>query len=123
MWGLLRSSRWPWVIVSLGVYFISVSGFVFDVVRNVPIVGFNPKTRSIDFWSPSGSSQYAVEGFVMGLHLLALAAVVLILTLVFPKVKDLGNRNLFVATGVATFAVVFMNETALFRYKNGAWKG
>lgn len=56
-----------WFSVAILVYFICISGTVYNIIHHTPIVGYNSETRVIEFIHSGQRNQYAGEGYLMGL--------------------------------------------------------
>ncbi|CAG9324447.1 unnamed protein product [Blepharisma stoltei] len=54
-----------WYAGGLTIYFICISGFVYDIIHGVPMVGTNGKGEA-EFIHSGQRSQYGAEGFMMG---------------------------------------------------------
>ncbi len=48
-----------------GIYFIAVSGVLYDIIRGVPFIGADNKGNPM-FINPSSGTQFGVEGLIVG---------------------------------------------------------
>eukprot|EP00887_Chlorella_sp_A99_P000763 scaffold5.g763.t1 len=83
---LLRS-RPLYAVGTLVVWWFSTSGGMYNIIRGVPMVGYDPRTRqSIMFMQ--GSGQLGMEGFIMGSLYSSFGLIVAAFVFVLPRVKD-----------------------------------
>ena len=48
-----------------GIYFIAVSGVLYDIIRGVPFIGADGKGNPV-FINTSSGTQYGIEGIIIG---------------------------------------------------------
>lgn len=105
-----------YAVGALVIYWFSVSGGMFNIIRGVPFVGYDHRKRTSMLFT-SGQGQLGAEGFIMGtLYTTVGLAVAAFITLI-PKVKDPSAQR------VAAYAVMFVAFIA-FRLVTGnhLWK-
>ncbi|KAL4425744.1 hypothetical protein ABPG75_009760 [Micractinium tetrahymenae] len=105
-----------YAVGALCVYWFSVSGGMFNIIRGVPLVGFDHRKRQAMLFMP-GQGQLGAEGFIMGsLYTTVGLSVAALITLV-PKIKDSGAQR------VAAYAILLV---AFMAYRmvtsNHVWK-
>lgn len=98
--------RWLplYVLGGLFIFWFSVSGGMFNIIRGVPLVGYDPRTRNARLFM-DGSGQLGAEGFIMGTHYLAFGVLVALFTRVLPTVKDNASRR---AAGYTMLLLAFV---------------
>ncbi|RYG50852.1 hypothetical protein EON67_04525 [archaeon] len=101
-----------------GVYFIAVSGALYDVIRGVPPFGYDSRTRKVIVVSPSSGSQYAVEGFMVGGFNIGCAMAALLAALLIPRVRSQSSRALGMAALALVFVFCYMQIIGWYRLKN-----
>jgi oligosaccharyltransferase complex subunit gamma len=86
--------RWPplYALGALFVYWFSLSGGMYNIIRGVPAVGFDQRTRSAVVFS-RGQGQMGAEGFIMGSVYLAFGLAVAALTRAAGKGADEAARR------------------------------
>ena len=77
----------------LAIFWFSVSGGMYNIIRGVPFVGYDSRTRSTVLFMP-GSGQMGAEGFIMGTFYMIFALLVAGFTKLLPTVKDETERRL-----------------------------
>jgi len=65
---LMRRSKWLWLVVSIFLYGVGVSGLVYSYLTGVPNYAKDPKTGTIQYFSDE-QSQFVYEGIVIWLLL------------------------------------------------------
>jgi hypothetical protein len=65
-------SPYVWFIVTIIVYYLCISGVVYDIIHKTPMTGRNQKTGAVEYIhsgvrTTQQRSQYAAEGFLMGM--------------------------------------------------------
>lgn len=76
-----------YAVGTLVVWWFSTSGGMYNIIRGVPMVGYDPRTRqSIMFMQ--GSGQLGMEGFIMGSLYSSFGLIVAAFVFVLPRVKD-----------------------------------
>ena len=101
---------------ALVVFWFSMSGGMFNIIRDVPFVGYDPRTRSAVLFT-SGSGQVGAEGFIMGSFYMVFALLIAFVSRLLPATKDESERRL---RGFVCLAAAFL----VFRIVvgNHAWK-
>ncbi|KAL4445853.1 hypothetical protein ABPG77_009052 [Micractinium sp. CCAP 211/92] len=105
-----------YAVGALCIYWFSVSGGMFNIIRGVPLVGFDHRNRQAMLFM-QGQGQLGAEGFIMGtLYTTVGLSVATLITLV-PKIKDSGAQR------VAAYATILV---AFFAFRmvtsNHLWK-
>jgi OST3 / OST6 family, transporter family len=105
-----------WILLAVGFYYIGVSGILYDIIRGVPFVGYDPKSKRTGLVA-GGGSQYVLEGLIVGFCNVGAAAALVILAKVAPKVKNPGTRSFaFVAAGM-TFLFLYSHIYSWYKMK------
>jgi len=55
-----------WYLGGVLVYFICISGVVYNIIHSVPMIGVNQRTGEPEMVHPGQRTQYGAEGFMMG---------------------------------------------------------
>jgi hypothetical protein len=115
-----RSQRWLWLAVSVGFFFVAVSGFLYDIIRGVPWIGWDSNTRRPQYVYPGSGFQYGIEGAMVGvLNLLCAGAVVALVRFVpRAKVADPTSRSVMAAAAIFVFAFMYAQIVNLYILKN-----
>ncbi len=74
------------------IFWFSYSGGMFNIIRDVPFVGYDPRTKSAVLFT-QGSGQVGAEGFIMGTLYMGFALLVATAVRVLPTVKDDAERR------------------------------
>ena len=111
-----------WLMITMAVYICSISGIVFDILRNPPMYHANPQTGQILFFYPQSGSQFVVEGFVIGFLNVACAVGLIFITVFVPKFKSEQTRSTCLWLGMGVFLLCFFQIKGLYRMKN-RWYG
>lgn len=113
----VRQFKLLWLLVCLSVFFISVSGVLYDIIRGVPWAGIDPQKRTVQWFSPQNGQQYIMEGLVIGTLNMACALAIIALVKLAPRC---GKENVMVVGSVsaALFAIVYFSIFSLYRAKN-----
>lgn len=96
-------------------YFVSVSGGVFDIIRNP--LPFYCTRGGCSFVHPSSSYQFVVEGLIVGGLNMACAAAVVFLSRNAWKL-DQANRGMAVGIAVVVFVLLYGQLVGLYRFKS-----
>lgn len=100
------------------VYYISVSGVLYDIIRGVPPFGYDPRTKRMVVVAQQSGTQYGVEGLIIGGFNMAAGLGVIILTRVLPRMKDSSARNGVAAGAAALFLIFYFQVYSWYHYKN-----
>ena len=105
-----------YAIGGLIIFWFSVSGGMYNIIRGVPFVGYDPRSKSAVVFT-SGSGQMGAEGFIMGTFYVVFALLFASFSKLLPTVKEESERRLrgWVMLGAA--AVIFRIVLG-----NHAWK-
>lgn len=109
-----------WLFGSVLIYFICISGVVYDIIHGVPMVGMNQKTGAPEIIHTGQRSQYGAEGFIMGFLItmggLGIVALNLIKSFTPNRIRLFGTAILI--------AVIYAGFTIFSVYKMKArWYG
>lgn len=117
-WAL--QSKLLWFAASVSIYYIAVSGVVFDIIREVPLL----YTDEFGNWFMFAGSkaQYGLEGLVVGAAFVAMAGCVLALTVWipwwFPDPKDGSARNIRAFYAMLVFALCWVVVGEIYKGKS-----
>jgi oligosaccharyltransferase complex subunit gamma len=103
-----RLARKPavWGAGALGVWWFSVSGGMFNIIRGMPLVGIDPRQPGrVAWWSSSRTVQYGMEGFVMGSSYLLFSVLLGSAVFSVPKIKSPATRS---SAGLAVLAMAWL---------------
>ena len=110
--------RWTplYIVGGLFVFWFSLSGGMYNIIRGVPLIGMDPRTRKPKAFM-EGSGQMGAEGFIMGTLVMAFGMLVFAFTKVVPMIEDSKSRR---ATSYGIMVVGFF----LFNWITGMheWK-
>jgi oligosaccharyltransferase complex subunit gamma len=89
---------------SLIVFWFSVSGGMYNIIRGMPFLGVDRRTKQPIVFMP-GSGQVGAEGFIMGTSVVAFGMLMAHFVLMVPKIQDPAKRRkmcimILVAAGV-----------------------
>lgn len=101
---------------ALAVTWFSVSGGMYNIIRGVPFVGYDPRTKEAVLFT-QGSGQMGAEGFIMGTFLVIFAMLVASFTKLLPTVKVESERRVRGWVMLVAAAMVFRIILG-----NHAWK-
>lgn len=107
-----------WFAVGLAMYYISVSGVLYDIIRGVPFVGYDARTRRAVVVAPSSGMQYGLEGCIAGALNLAGGAAVIVLAKFLPRFKQQSEKVTVCAVSGAVFFIAFNLIRRMYIYKN-----
>jgi hypothetical protein len=111
----VRDQKWIWLMGCLGVYLIAVSGVLFDIIRGVPMFGYDPATRRPIVWANQSNMQYGAEGAIIGFLNFVCATSVILAVKWLPRWKDSGNKDMAILAAVGIF--FFFYGLVVNRYK------
>ena len=77
---------------SLVVYWFSMSGGMYNIIRNVPFVGMDRRTGKAMLFM-SGSGQMGAEGFIMGTSVVAFGMLMAHFIFLVPTMSDATERR------------------------------
>jgi oligosaccharyltransferase complex subunit gamma len=78
---------------SLMVYWFSVSGGMFNIIRQTPFVGIDRRTGKPVVFVGSNSSQVGAEGFIMGSSVVAFGMLLAHFIYLVPTMSDPAQRR------------------------------
>ncbi|KAL4859895.1 putative dolichyl-diphosphooligosaccharide--protein glycosyltransferase subunit 3B [Chlorella vulgaris] len=107
-----------YAVGAIFIYWFSVSGGMFNIIRGVPLVGYDQRKRQSMLFM-QGQGQLGAEGFIMGSLYTTVGMAVAALIMVAPKVKD-PNTQRVVAYGIILVAfMAFRMVTSNHLWKTG----
>ena len=121
-WLPLVQSKKLWIAVSGIVYLCSVSGLMFDIIRDAPWYYNDPRGGGTYYFYPDANQQFVLEGFIVGFLNVACAAALLWTVIGAPKLKTAESRFIGITGGVMTFCALFWQVRHLYIMKN-KWYG
>jgi len=111
-----QKQKWIWILLAVGVYFIAISGVLYDIIRGVPFAGVN-RRGGIEVFSTQSGVQYGLEGIVIGFINTIIGTSALVLVLWAPRLS--GQTQMMVVTVCcAVFAMFFMMLSSFYRMKS-----
>eukprot|EP00753_Platysulcus_tardus_P016507 PLAT5782.1.p1 GENE.PLAT5782.1~~PLAT5782.1.p1 ORF type:complete len:346 (+),score=150.80 PLAT5782.1:143-1039(+) len=113
----LRDNRALWMAVAFMLYFLSVSGIMYDIIRGVGAFHVDQQGR-IMLFHPSGNQQFAAEGLIIGGMNLAAALLLIYVADKIPRWKSSGSRSIALWLALFGFFFVYSRITALYTMKN-----
>jgi len=121
-WLPLVQSKTLWVCVCSLVYLCSVSGVMFDIIRDAPWYYNDPRGGGTYFFYPDANQQFVLEGFIVGGLNVACAVSLLWTVAGAPRLKTAEQRGIGVVGGMLTFCALFWQVRHLYIKKN-KWYG
>lgn len=108
--------QWLYAVGALVVYWFSVSGGMYNIIRGVPLVGYDGRKRQSLLFMP-GQGQLGAEGFIMGSLYTTVGLAVAALLMVAPRIQDPKTQR------VAAYGIILVAFMA-FRMvgSNHHWK-
>jgi hypothetical protein len=106
------------VLFLQSIYYISVSGVLYDIIRGVPPFGYDQRTRRAIFIANQSGTQYGIEGLIIGALNSAAAFCVILMARFFPKIRNAETRNYATIAAAGTFLFLFYQVYSLYNYKN-----
>jgi hypothetical protein len=91
-------SPWFWFGVAVAVHWVSISGIVFDIIRNPPWYGVNSRGKPSIVGAQERSEQFVLEGLFMGA--LSLAASVCLILLLRAAKRTRSELTLAITAGI-----------------------
>jgi hypothetical protein len=116
VWTWIGNQTWLAMVVCFGLYFISISGTLYDIIRGVPMIGMSYAGKPEVFHSQSGN-QYGMEGFIIGGLNLSAAIALIFLMRYASKVSE-SSVMATSLVAVAVFLFGFSSVINLYRYKS-----
>jgi oligosaccharyltransferase complex subunit gamma len=105
----LARQTWLWGAASLGVWWFSTSGGMFNIIRGMPLVGGDPQRPGrVAWWMSSRTAQFGMEGFVMGSSYVLFSALLGAAVFSAPKLKGKGARGAVSAACLGVAWLVLM---------------
>uniref|UniRef100_A0A7S3XXZ8 Thioredoxin domain-containing protein n=1 Tax=Heterosigma akashiwo TaxID=2829 RepID=A0A7S3XXZ8_HETAK len=107
-----------WMVVCLGLYTTSISGMIYDIIRNPPPYYMNHQTGQINFFHPQSNQQFVAEGFIIGFLNVGAAIALILMVTQMKRFKDPQNKSTFVGICYAVFVILLYTIISLYRVKN-----
>lgn len=111
----IRDMKGFWLLVSIGIYFIAISGVLYDIIRGAPAFGVSSKGTPQVFHPQSGQ-QYGVEGLIIGFLNVAAGFSAVALAYLVPKFNP-ENRIFASAVTIALFGFFYIAIVRLYQFK------
>lgn len=118
---ILAQNKYIWMAVSAVLYICSISGLVFDIIRNPPSYHVERRSGRITFFHPQSGQQFVVEGFIIGAFNIscALAAILLAeVSLPSSRLKHPWWRKVVCWGCLVAFPFFFYQIFSFYRMKN-----
>ena len=109
----------PWMCASLAVYWFSVSGSMFTIIRNVPMFTLDPKTGKKSFFTSQFGVQLGAEGLYIGGLYLAAALSAVLVTHYAPRINNWLVQRLVGYSAGAVAAYAATTATKWYSTKSG----
>ena len=117
------SHKGVWLLASLSIYFIAVAGVLYDIIRGVPWIGYDGRTRKPVIFSNQSGSQYGLEGALIGALNLGCGLAAVVGTRMLPKLtgKQYGGipKEGLVVAAMLLFGVCYSQIVNLYRWVGG----
>ena len=81
-----------YIIGSLIVFWFSLSGGMYNIIRGVPMVGIDRQTNKATVFM-GGSGQMGAEGFIMGTSVMAFGMLIACSAMLVPRIEEAGQRR------------------------------
>ncbi|KAK2078539.1 hypothetical protein QBZ16_003379 [Prototheca wickerhamii] len=105
-WQFLRVHTSIYIVGSLLVYWFSTSGTMFIIIRNMPLVHYDPRTHQSKLFL-EGQGQLGAEGYIMGSQYMILGLIVAAGTHLLPRLRNEHKRRtwgyILLVAGFLTF--------------------
>lgn len=77
---------------ALFVWWFAVSGGMHNIIRQVPMLGYDPRTRSAIVFLP-GQGQFGMEGFIMGTLYISIGLIAMAAVTLLPSIENKKTRT------------------------------
>lgn len=81
-----------YIVGSLTVFWFSLSGGMFNIIRGVPMVGIDRQTNKATVFT-GGNGQMGAEGFIMGTSVTAFGLLAASIALIVPHIEEPSQRR------------------------------
>jgi len=115
---VIRDAKPLWIVLCIGVFFIAVSGVLFDIIRSVPWISVDPQTRKPVVVIAQNGTQTVLEGLLVGALNIAAAVVIIALTHWSRYVKTSSTKSYGAMILMGVFFFAYTTIVSLYRYKN-----
>eukprot|EP00897_Mesotaenium_endlicherianum_P000096 jgi/Mesen1/10087/ME000074S09424 len=118
---IFHDSRW-WCLMGLAVYFFSVSGGMFNIIRGMPFSMQDRQTPGkVQYFYKGSGMQLGAEGFTVGGLYTAVGLLIALACHVVPKVESRKTQRVLMLICIAGSAVAIRSVLALQQWKSGYW--
>lgn len=107
-----------YIIGSLTVFWFSLSGGMFNIIRGVPMVGIDRQTNKATVFM-GGNGQLGAEGFIMGTSVMAFGVLIAALALAVPQIEQPAQRRKIAYGIMLGLWVLFNWVTGTHTWKTG----
>ncbi|GAQ79061.1 Oligosaccharyltransferase complex [Klebsormidium nitens] len=107
-----------WAIAAIGVYYFSVSGGMYNIIRGIPWATADERGKPVFFHQGQGY-QLGGEGFYAGLFYLVTSLLLFIMTYVVPRLKSKSSQRIWSAICLFLGFWVVTQFVALYKWKSG----
>lgn len=116
LWAIVSGQTWLWLVACLGVYYISISGVLYDIIRGVPSVGVSSRGTP-QIIHPQSGQQYGMEGLIIGFLNVSAGLALVFLARFVPRLSS--NSQLVAGLiGAMVFLATFSMVLNIYRFKN-----
>ncbi len=115
---IIRDAKPLWIMACIGVFFIAVSGVLYDIIRSVPWISVDPNTRKPVIVIAQNGTQTVLEGLLVGGLNIAAALVVIALTQWSRYIKTSSTKSYTAVILLGVFFFAYTTIVSLYRYKN-----
>lgn len=111
-----REKKWLFTLGALVIYFVSVSGVMYDIIRNPP--PFYCREGGCMFVNPSSGQQFSLEGFLAGIFNIVAAFVLWLLVKRYLSFNP-ENSTKYTFICLAVFTICFSFTIRFYVIKAG----
>eukprot|EP00963_Diacronema_lutheri_P008308 scaffold741_cov336-Pavlova_lutheri.AAC.19 len=111
--------KYLYLFGALIVFWLSVSGIMFDIIRGVPFNGYNQQKNTVQWFTKQNSYQFVAEGLIMGASYTVTGLSLCLITVVAPRFKDPAVRRIFTYIGLLGFYWAYKYTSAVYTWKTG----
>lgn len=118
---IFHDPRW-WCLTGLSIYFFSVSGGMYNIIRNMPMMMADQKNpgKAIYFYKGSGT-QLGVEGFTVGGLYCVVGLLLAFATFVLPQLKPGTTQRVLMYACIGGSYLAVRQVLSLHEWKQGYW--
>lgn len=107
-----------YILGALAIWWFSVSGGMFNIIRGMPLIGIDPRTRRAMLFT-SGNGQLGAEGFIMGSLYTSFGLAVAAFTVMLPRLKEKSAQRVMGYGLLLVLAYVYRSVAATHGWKTG----